>query len=350
MNNRLMSFTFLVLSATIICYGLIVARNLLAPLIIAVLLWHLLNTLAAYIKGMHKIGVYIPWPVCLLLALFIQGSVLYELGSIITDNVGEVIVRAPQYQDNLKGILNSIDQRFHVKALAHVNDFFQSISFKNILVNIYGTFTGLTSNALLIALYVGFLFLEQRVMRLKLEALFPQKKHLELVNNIVNQIVSDTQTYMGIKTAMSLVTALSSWIIMKSVGLDFAEFWALLIFFLNFIPNIGSIIATIFPAMLALVQFDSTWLPFFVITFGITTTQFIVGNLLEPRFLGNQLNLSPLVILISLGIWGQLWGILGMFLSVPIMVMLMIVLSHFEKTEPIAILLSQNGTITSGND
>ena len=97
--------------------------------------------------------------------------------------------------------------------------------------------------------------------------------------------------------------------------------------------------------MLALVQFQTSWLPFTVICFGIIAVQFVVGNLIEPRFLGKQLNLSPFVILICLGVWGQLWGILGMFLSVPITVILMIVFSHFEKTKGIAILLSQNGLI-----
>ena len=345
MNNRLTSFTFFIVSTVIICYALIVAKNLLMPLIVAILLWHLFNTLAVYIKGIYGVGRYIPYTICLLLALFIIGSVIYKLASILTDNVGEVIVRAPQYQENLKAILSGIDTRFKIKLMAHVNDFFSTVSFQSILLNIYGTFTIVTSSAFLIALYVGFLFLEQRVMRPKLEALFPQPKHLSLANKIINQIVSDTQTYVGIKSAMSLITALSSWIIMKSVGLDFSEFWALLIFFLNFIPNIGSVIATIFPSLLALIQFQTTWWPFIVISCGIIVVQFIVGNLIEPRFLSKQLNLSPLVILISLGIWGQLWGILGMFLSVPIMVILMIIFSNFEKTKPVAILLSQNGSI-----
>lgn len=175
-NNKLVSVTFVLLTTVIVFYGLIVAKNLLMPLIIAIFLWHILNTLAAYIKGIYGVGKYLPMALCLLLALIIIGVVLYELGSIITDNVGEVIVRAPKYQDNLKVILASIDERFHIKALAYVNDFFSTVSFKTILVNIYSTFTVLTSNALLIALYVGFLFLEQQVMLLKLEALFPQKK------------------------------------------------------------------------------------------------------------------------------------------------------------------------------
>lgn len=350
MNDRLVSFTLFLLSISILCYGLIEAKLLLMPLIMAIFLWHLMNTLASYIQGIYGIGQYLPWKICLLLALVTVGWVLYELGSIITDNVGDVIVNAPKYQDNLKVIFINIDKRFHVPALAQINELFNNINFKNILLNIYSTFTSLTSNAFLIALYVVFLFIEQQVMRLKLQALFPQSKHLDLAEQIISQIVADTQTYIGIKSAMSFITAISSWIIMKSIGLDFAEFWALLIFFLNFIPNIGSIIATAFPAILALVQFQDSWWPFIVITTGITIVQFMVGNLIEPRFLGKQLNLSPLVILVSLGIWGELWGILGMFLSVPIMVILMIVFSHFDKTKPVAILLSQDGTIRRRTD
>lgn len=340
-----MSFTLFMIATAILCYGLIVARSLLMPLIMAVFLWHLLNTLAAYIQGTYGIGRYLPQSLCLFIALLIISGIIFQLVSIVTDNVGEVIVRAPMYQENLRAILNGIDGRFHIKVLAYVNDFFQNMSFQTILVNLYGTFSSLTSNAFIIALYVTFLFLEQRVMTLKMRALFPLDTHYALASDIISQIVEDTQTYIGIKSAMSFITATASWVVMKIVGLDFAEFWALLIFFLNFIPNIGSMIATLFPALLALVQFQQSLVPFAIICLGITSIQFMVGNLLEPKFLGKQLNLSPFVILISLSIWGALWGLLGMFLAVPIMVILMIVFSHFEKTESIAILLSQNGTI-----
>jgi len=143
---------------------------------------------------------------------------------------------------------------------------------------------------------------------------------------------------------LSLVTAIASWVIMKWVGLDFAEFWALLIFFLNYIPNIGSFVATAFPAILALIQFQS-WLPFVIITSGIVSIQFIIGNIVEPRFLSKSLNLSPLVILFALSLWGAIWGVLGMFLSVPITVMMMIVFAHFDSTRAVAILLSKDGYV-----
>lgn len=344
-ENRLQSFTFLLLSTLIIAHALMVARSLLFPIIVAIFIWHLLNTIAKLIKNSYFLGQYLPYGICLAFALAILVLILYKLTIIISSNVNEVISTAPRYQDNLKAVFSALSSRFHFKAMAFINDFFNELSFQNIVVNIYGIFTTLTSNAFLIALYVGFLFLEQRVMRPKLLALFPKKAHSELAVKIISQIVNDTQTYIGIKTVMSMLTALTSWFIMKMVGLDFAEFWAILIFFLNFIPNIGSVIATLFPALLALIQYQDSWWPFTIITGGIILTQFIVGSLIEPRFMGKSLNLSPLVILLALAVWGQLWGVLGLFLSVPITVMLMIIFSHFDKTKPIAILLSQDGSV-----
>ena len=96
--------------------------------------------------------------------------------------------------------------------------------------------------------------------------------------------------------------------------------------------------------MLALIQFPG-WLPFFEVALGIISVQFVVGNVIEPRFLGKSLNLSPLIMLIALAIWGAMWGIMGMFLAVPITVMMMIIFAHFESTRPIAIMLSQDGHI-----
>lgn len=345
MVSRLQTITFLLLTVILTVYSLVVAKALLVPMIIAIFLWHLLNTGASLIKNSALFGRYIPDSICLLLSVCILVLVIYKLAEIITNNVNDVIQTAPRYQENLLHILSNFGSKFKLKAIAYVNEFINHVSFKDLLVNIYSVFTTITSNALIIFLYVGFLFLEQRVMRLKLKALFSDKKHLALANSIISQIVSDTQTYVGIKTVMSILTALISWSLMKLVGLDFAEFWALLIFFLNFIPNFGPIIATFFPAVISFIQFQHSWWPFIVVGIGITLTQFMVGNVIEPKYLGRSLNLSPLVILVSLVIWGTLWGVIGLFLSVPITVMMMIVFAHFEKTKGIAILLSESGQI-----
>nr|WP_306303376.1 AI-2E family transporter [Pseudovibrio denitrificans] len=115
-------------------------------------------------------------------------------------------------------------------------------------------------------------------------------------------------------------------------------------FLLNYIPTIGSLIAVIFPSLLSLVYFD-TLTPFIAITLGLGAVQFILGNLVEPRLMGTQLNISPLVIMISLSFWGALWGVIGMVLCVPLVVLAIIICAQFPSSRPIAILLSGDGNV-----
>jgi AI-2 transport protein TqsA len=147
-----------------------------------------------------------------------------------------------------------------------------------------------------------------------------------------------------LKTFVSAVVAIASWIIIRLIGIDFAEFWAVLIFIFNFIPYVGSFVAVLLPVLLTLVQFGAPG-PFLVALVGLTGVQMVVGNFVEPRLMGNSLNLSPIVILLSLAAWSALWGVVGAFLCVPITVVMLIVFSEFEATRPLAILLSQDGRI-----
>ena len=96
--------------------------------------------------------------------------------------------------------------------------------------------------------------------------------------------------------------------------------------------------------MLALIQFD-TFGPFFIVLTAVGSIQVVVGNVLEPKLMGNTLNVSPFVVMMSLTLWGSVWGIAGAFLSVPITVILLIIFAHFEKTRYIAVLLSGDGSL-----
>ena len=121
--------------------------------------------------------------------------------------------------------------------------------------------------------------------------------------------------------------------------LDFVIFSALLIFILNFIPNIGSFIATLFPILIGLINYGFSLRVLLVAT-GLVLTQFIIGNIIEPKITGKNLNLSPIVILISLIFWGWTWGIVGMILAVPLTSAVKIIFEHIEVLKPIANLIS----------
>ncbi|PJD96864.1 MAG: AI-2E family transporter [Legionella sp.] len=342
--NRTVTFASILIILCIIGTFLIIGRGLLMPLVMAIFIWHLLNTINNGVKKISIVGKQFPSGVSMLVSLLLVVGFCKILVEIITNNVADVIAATPKYQENLLAIFDKIDSRFHLKSLIGFDDAMKNINFQSIAMNMYGVFSTITSSAILISFYVVFLFIEQHYFEQKLEAFFVQPEHRKVVRNIISHITKDTQTYLGIKTFLGLVTSVISWMIMRAVGLDFAEFWALLIFFLTYIPNIGAIIATVFPVALAFIQFDS-WLPFIEVTSGVVLLQFIIGNFLEPRLLGKSLNLSTLVILFSLALWGYIWGILGMFLSVPITVMMMIIFAHFDATRPLAILLSQDGYV-----
>ena len=142
---------------------------------------------------------------------------------------------------------------------------------------------------------------------------------------------------MGLKTLFSLATGVCVWILLSIIGVDFAGTWGLLAFFLNFIPAIGSIIAAIPAIIWALVQLG---LPSALLTsLAYLVVNIIIGNLLEPRFMGHKLGLSPLVVILSMIFWGWVLGPVGMVLSVPLTMIGKIALATSEDTRWIALML-----------
>jgi predicted PurR-regulated permease PerM len=225
--------------------------------------------------------------------------------------------------------------------IAHV---IEQFDVKALIGGVAGAVAKVAGNAGLIVIYVIFLLAEQRTFYRKIEALFPEAGRRDEVKLILSEVQKRTQTYIAVKTLLSLLTAVISYIVLVAVGLDLAGFWAFVIFLLAYIPTVGSLLGVVFPALMALLQFGGGS-EFLIIAAGLGALQLIIGNVLEPRMMGKSLNLSSLVVIVSLAIWGSIWGVTGMFLSVPITVVLMIVLAEFKQTRPIAILLSADGRV-----
>ena len=128
------------------------------------------------------------------------------------------------------------------------------------------------------------------------------------------------------------------------IGVDYPVFWGFIVFLFNYIPTIGSMLAVAFPAALALVQFDTSS-EFFLVVLLLGGLQFLIGNVLEPKLMGSSLNISGIVIMLSLALWGAIWGVVGMVLCVPLTVVTMIICARFPAWRPIAVLLSADGNI-----
>ena len=197
----------------------------------------------------------------------------------------------------------------------------------------------------MIILYGVFILLEEANFRPKLQAIFLEEKQRKKIDHLLERIGESISSYFRLKTLVSLITGGVSYIALRLIGVDAPEFWAFLIFILNFIPTIGSLIATFFPAIFCLFQFG-VFFPSILVILIVGSIQLLVGNYIEPRIMGSSMNISPLVTILALSIWGAIWGIIGMILSVPITVITIIILSQFEKTKPLAIMLSEKGNIS----
>lgn len=329
-------------------YLLHIGQRLLLPLVIAGVIAYLISILAHTICSLRFGRFHVPRPIAMLVAIAIIITSITFLIQLITVNITSVIRIAPEYQTNLEALIFKGYRTFGVEEAPNIEEILRQIDFRSYLQSLGGTFRSIISSTGIIFVYLIFLLLEQRTFAAKIRSMFPDPDRQKDVFNIIMKIRNDIRSYIGIKVLTSAATGLLSYVVLYFVGVDFASFWAVLIFFLNFIPTIGSIIATAFPSILALVQFNTVG-PFIVTASVLTSLQFAIGSLIEPKLMGNRLNLSPIVILLSLGLWAAVWGIPGMFLCVPITVIMVIIFSYFPETRPVAILLSGKGELTQAS-
>lgn len=343
---KILNVTATMLLVVMVFYLLRVGEALLLPLVIAVALWYLINTLASAFARINVGGFTIPGPICLAASIVSFGLIIYGLINFLSGRVEDVMQVLPEYQSNLTTRLENLP---FVDLLAFqeqgiMQSIAEWIDLPAYATSIAASFAGILANGGLILIYILFLFLEQGKFDQKIKAMFSVSHQHDDARKIIERIRNDIQKYISIKMFTSALTGLLSYIFLKIVGVDFAGVWGLLIFLLNFIPTVGSIIATIFPAMIALAQVDGYTL-FILVLVGIGILQMVIGNIIEPRLMGNSFNLSPIVILLNLGLWGYIWGITGMFLCVPFLIIIIIILSHFPHTRPIAIILSSDGRL-----
>jgi predicted PurR-regulated permease PerM len=173
----------------------------------------------------------------------------------------------------------------------------------------------------------------------KLAAAFPQRDQAELTARIVRDANRKIGDYLAVKTGINVILGAISFVILWGMGVDFALFWAVVIGLFNYIPYVGSIIGVALPVILSLAQFGSLGTTA-VLGALLIAAQTYVGNILEPRLIGRQLNLSPLVVLMALSVWTAIWGLPGAILAIPLTAMIAIVCDAFGPTRFVAALLA----------
>ena len=193
--------------------------------------------------------------------------------------------------------------------------------------------------------FLMFLLIEAPYAERKIQKAFRGKTG-KSVKEVFSKISDQISSYMLNQSLLSIATALCVWGILELLKVELAGGWAVLAFFLNFIPNVGSIIATILPFLMAVLQFSTFFEPLIVLVL-LTVVQMVIGNIIGPKILSDSLGLSSVVILLSLLFWSMIWGIPGAFLSVPIASIIKIVCENITPLNPIAVLMSNGSSIAS---
>lgn len=342
-TNFAASFYFFAFMFLVI-YALSTLNEILTPIAIAILIWFLINALADLLKKIplfnSNFGKNLTIPLSLIIIVFL----MFEIGSFIASSFVELSSLVSQLDSKFNTLILKVSSLTGVDANVHLEKLFEQFSFSAFINKVIAAFGLIVSNIMQILLYVLFLLLDQRFFNTKLNALFNDYDKRQRAKDVLVSISKTIRMYLSITTIVSLLTGLLSYAICEFFGLQGAVLWGFLAFILNFIPTIGSIIAVLVPSLFALVQFDD-YSNLAILIVCLASVQFIIGNVIYPRLMGNKLNISQFVVILSLVIWGAMWGTVGMFLSVPLMMILLIILSQFENTKALAIIISGDGKI-----
>lgn len=327
---------------TLILIGLYYGKALIMPFIIALVVWYLLNALKQQIAKIRMGGKELPWFLQLGIATVILLTVFIFISGLFKSNFEAFVESYPAYHQKI--LVLSRDVTHYLELPVSVDELIRKLDLPTLMRDLLNSSVGFASSLALVIIYVLFIMAEERIFGKKLEQIFIDRGKKLRFRSAVREIDRSIRSYVSIKTALCLTSALVSYIVMWIIGVDFAVLWAFLIFFLNYIPIIGAFLGPLFPTIIALIQFDEPTYAIILISV-LASIQAVIGNFIEPKVLGDRLNLSPLVVILSLSFWGTLWGIAGMFLCVPITVILMIIFAQFPQTRSIAILLSGGKTV-----
>lgn len=279
----------------------------------------------------------------LILLIGFAGS-SYGLGHMIYRSVEDLTDKLPRYSDRLNDMLEDVSGRIPGVDRSMIEHLLVGRkrtvdSTVDAARAALGSFFGFFSHATLILIYLIFILAEQVGFHKRIVTAFPADRADQIVS-VVRTINDSITQYIVVKTMMSFLTGGLTVVILLLFGVDYAVLWGIIAFLFNYIPYLGSMIAVILPVALCLVQFD-IWHAVGLAAV-LAVMQNGIGTFVEPTIAGNRLNLSPLVIILSLAFWGSVWGIVGMILAVPMVVILKTIFENVKETKPIAALLSHS--------
>ncbi len=309
------------------------AEGVVIPLLIA---WFLSYLLAPPMNFMVQ-RLHFPAPlavICIILLLLLAS---WGAGVVIQQRLLAFAKAFPEYQASISDLLTTYGNELDIPGFTF-NDTNWVDQLAPLVLQTSRFFFTFISNAILVMIFLVFMLLAKPYANDKLRAAL-STEHANTLIEITSTISRQIGAYLGALFVISLVTGLLVWGALTWMGIEFAFTWGLLAFVLNFIPTVGSIIASIPPVLMALVQHAPDLWPAVGVGAAMLGIQMTLGNFIAPKIYGDRLNLSPVVILLFLVFWGWLWGIIGALLAVPIAAAIQITLSHIPSLAPLAVLM-----------
>ena len=347
-NERFWSFVHGVFLALIIGWVLNIGQDIFIPIIFSVLVGFVIIGMTRMLAKVPVLGPRLSIQVRYIVAALIMAVGLVSVVWLLFANVGRAVALAPQYQDSL---LNSIQNLAVTLGLESEpswkslrQQFLAQVSIQRLVGGTLGSVLSIVATLIVVFLYVAFLLVEQRSFAAKIQNISDDPGQVAFIRQMITNVNGKIGTYLALKTLLSVVLGILSWAIMAFFGMEFAVFWGVLIALLNYVPYIGSFLSVFLPAVFAILQFGNLNSVLAVMV-PLSIVQFANGNFLDPYLMGNSLNLSPFVILVSLTVWSALWGIPGAFLAVPMTAVMVMIFAEFPGTRPFAVLLSRKGDV-----
>lgn len=338
--SNMQLFLLTVIAAFVVGVILLELRSVLLPFVIAVLLSIIFSPMVISLKQRG-----VPTIIALVVVLLAFAFILLLFSLLVYSSTESFAREIPKYERKLTALITNLFQSITDLAArmnVQLEDFqwsqaFQLSSITGALTAGVGSFLNFLSNLFIVLLFMLFILAGSGELGDKIDKALPPS-HATRMAVLIRNIESQVRQYLLTKTLISAGTGLLTFIVLWAFGVDFPLVWALFAFVLNFIPNIGSLIAVVFPVALSFLQFDSAGQAIMVFIL-LTVMQGIMGNIIEPRLMAFQLNLSPLFVLASLIFWGWLWGVLGMILAVPLMATVKIIFENIKPLQPLSVLM-----------
>jgi predicted PurR-regulated permease PerM len=346
--DRLRNVVYVTVLLVIIGWLLSIGKAIFVPAVLGAVVVYVIVGIAQGLKRLPGVGRTLPAQVRYLFSILLIGTVFGLLIHLVMSNLDRAVAMAPHYQQSLLAAIQRLAVHFGIETeptwATLRQELVQVVNLPRMAGSLLTSVGSLLITLVVVCLYAVFLLVERPTFEAKLSMLSDDPRRVQRLREVIGTVNSRVGSYLALKTLLSVLLGVISYAVMRFFDLEFAELWAVLIAFLNFVPYVGSALGVVVPMLVAVVQFEdpATMLQLLLV---LGAVQFVIGNFVDPYLMSSSLNLSPFAILVSLAVWSELWGIPGAFLAVPVTVIITIVFSQVPSTRPMAVLLSKRGQI-----